>query len=165
MENLVARNSWERQLGESDKAYKAFILYRDAGLDRTLKDVAAMLNKSVQNISRWSIRWEWRDRVEAWDSHVEEIEQRETFKERVEYRKLSLQIAKDLATKAALGVQALKTVRADADGRECLAVKPTDLIRMLELSYKIQGELLGKANEDQVAKIEVHFGSTEDEEE
>ena len=158
-------NPWDRQPGESGKAYSGFLAYRDLGIERSLTKAAEKLTKRKQTLYRWFVRWNWRDRSDAWDREIQEAEERATIKERAEYRKLALQVAKDLAAKAALGVHALKTVRADADGRECLAVKPTDLIRIVELSYKIQGELLGRAEEDQVAKIELHFGSTEDEEE
>jgi len=153
---------WNRQRGESDKAYKAFLLYRDAGLDRTLKKVAEMLNKSVQNVGRWCVRWNWRHRLEAWDRHVQELEAHETIQLRLEHRRLSLQIAKDLATKAAQGVRALELVRVGTDGKEHLAVKPADLMRVIESVYKVQNSMLGKSDEDQVAKIEVVFGSTED---
>ena len=157
-------NVWDRQVGESEKAHAAFLVYRDLGLDRRLSHVAQELSKSKQLMQKWSMRWNWRDRVLAWDRHVAEIEERETIKERVEFRKMSLMVAKNLATKAALGVQALKTVRKGSDNEEYLSIKPADLIRILELSYKMQDSLLGHNDEDQVAKIEVIFGATEDEE-
>jgi len=156
--------AWDRRPGESDKAYKAFLLYRDARLDRTLKKVAEMLNKSVQNVGRWCIRWDWRQRVEAWDRHVEELEALETIQLRLEHRRLSLQIAKDLAKKVAQGARALEIVRVDTDGKEHLAVKPADLIRLMESVHKLQDSVLGRSDEDQVAKVEVFFGNTEDEE-
>ena len=31
---------WERQKGESDKAYEAFVTYRDMGTDRSIRAVA-----------------------------------------------------------------------------------------------------------------------------
>jgi hypothetical protein len=68
------------------------------------------------------------------------------------------------------GYEALQTVRTVKDPitneeKPQLAVKPGELRQMLETSYKLSKDLLGKADEDQVAKIEVIFGSTEDEEE
>jgi len=157
-------NPWDRQLGESGKAYSAFLAYRDLGIERSLTKAAEKVTKKKQTLHRWSVQWDWRDRSYAWDRQMQEAEERAIMKERAEYRRLALQMTKNLADKAARGVHAMKTVNVGADGKECLALKPAELIRIIELSHKMQRELLGNPEEDQVAKIEVHFGSTEDEE-
>ena len=157
-------NVWDRKLGESGQAYAAFRAFRDLGLGRRLSQVAQQLSKSKQLMQRWSMRWSWHTRAIAWDHHVEQMEEREMLRQRAEFRKLSLSTATNLAMKASLGVQALKTVSVGADGKEQLAIRVTDLIRILELGYKMQGELLGKNEEDHVAQINVIFGNTEDDE-
>lgn len=58
---------WGRRDDESIKAFEAFIKYRDMGVQRTLKQVAQDLSKSLQFIKEWSSRHEWVERVEAWD--------------------------------------------------------------------------------------------------
>ncbi len=51
---------WERQRGESAKAYEAFRTFRDVGPHRSLLGC-----RSIER--RWSYRWRWADRAAAWD--------------------------------------------------------------------------------------------------
>lgn len=62
---------WERQKGESAKAFEAFVLYRDAGASRSTAKVARELGKSKTLIDRWSGLWKWVPRVQAYDNHVD----------------------------------------------------------------------------------------------
>lgn len=59
---------WERQEGESSKAYAAFSVYRDQGEHRTVRTVAEALSKSEAIIKRWSSMHNWVERARAWDS-------------------------------------------------------------------------------------------------
>lgn len=59
---------WERQEGESSKAYEAFCVYRDMGADRTQQAVADQLTKSRTIVGRWAAEFHWVARTEAWDS-------------------------------------------------------------------------------------------------
>jgi len=63
---------WERLPGESAKAYEAFCKYRDMPPgERSLREVARRLGKSETLISRWSSRYRWVERVQAWDDEVD----------------------------------------------------------------------------------------------
>lgn len=62
---------WERQKGESGQAYEAFSLYRDKGLQRTVTAVVNELGKSRSLIDRWKVKWDWENRVRAYDNDVE----------------------------------------------------------------------------------------------
>ena len=57
--------AWERQEGESARAYEAFCLYRDLGPERSLAKVGQELGKSVSLMERWSSEHDWVDRVKA----------------------------------------------------------------------------------------------------
>lgn len=59
---------WDRQPSETAKAYEAFCVYRDMGLKRNVRAVAAHLTKSEQLIKGWSSRHKWPDRIREWDS-------------------------------------------------------------------------------------------------
>lgn len=59
---------WDRQDGETSQAYGAFCEYRDLGVDRSTRTVAQKLSKSDAIIRRWSSRWNWVKRAQAWDS-------------------------------------------------------------------------------------------------
>ncbi len=66
---------WEQQPDESAQAYEAARLYFSLGADRSQEAVSQKLAKSRQIISRWSIRWSWHDRADAYDRHLAGIEQ------------------------------------------------------------------------------------------
>jgi len=78
------RNLWEQQEDESEKAYGAFVRYRNMGRgSRGLELVATELEKSMTVIGRWNSAWSWRTRVMEWDreedrkkveEHWEELE-------------------------------------------------------------------------------------------
>lgn len=65
---------WDRIKGESEEAYRAFVAYRDLGVDRTLEAARQVLKKNsgyYRVIGGWSGRWSWVERVRAWDSHLQ----------------------------------------------------------------------------------------------
>src|SRR4051794_38377959 len=68
VEIIADRLPWERQDGESEQAYRAFLAFRDAGSGRTVTGVGTQLARSRQLCDRWAQRWVWRARVEAFDA-------------------------------------------------------------------------------------------------
>lgn len=62
---------YDRQAGESDKAFEAFVLYRDIGASRSLDTVAQKLAKSLPLIKRWSAQYGWVERVSAYDDYLD----------------------------------------------------------------------------------------------
>lgn len=62
---------YDRQAGESDKAFEAFATYRDMGVNRSLETVAQKLNKSFTLMGRWSRQWNWVKRVGAYDDYID----------------------------------------------------------------------------------------------
>jgi hypothetical protein len=86
---------WDRQEGESTKAYRAFCIFRDLGPARTLVEAARRYGveqveagkrnargsqranrHSPGYIQRWYTRYHWRERAEAWDD-VQDLATRE----------------------------------------------------------------------------------------
>ena len=59
---------WERQDGESAKAYQAFCKYLDMGEKRSIRAVAQQLGKSATLMARWSSTWHWPDRVAEYEA-------------------------------------------------------------------------------------------------
>lgn len=62
---------WERQPGEPDRAWAAFQIFRDAGEDRQIG--LALGGRDPKQGSRWAYQWQWRQRVEAYDRHLDAI--------------------------------------------------------------------------------------------
>lgn len=69
----LVRAPWERQFGESRKAFAAFAIYRDLGDSRTIASVRKQGGKTPRLYERWSIRWEWQSRVNAWQAELDGI--------------------------------------------------------------------------------------------
>lgn len=65
---MAELDPWDRQPGETSKAYEAFSIYRDMGADRTVRATAEHLTKSEQLIKGWSGKNNWVARAAAWDS-------------------------------------------------------------------------------------------------
>jgi hypothetical protein len=65
---------FEQQPKESHKAFAAFSLYLSMGPQRSLADVAQKLAKSHTVIARWSAKFDWASRVQAYAAHMAIIE-------------------------------------------------------------------------------------------
>jgi transposase len=59
--------TWDRQPGETEKAFRAFVIYRDLGWKRSCTLVAKMLGKSTTLIYRWCGPGNWESRCEDFD--------------------------------------------------------------------------------------------------
>lgn len=64
---MPERRAWDRQEGETSKAYEAFRHYRDLGPLRRLDEVVGGHQRTVE---RWSTRYGWSARAVAWDDEV-----------------------------------------------------------------------------------------------
>jgi hypothetical protein len=87
--------TYDRQLGETEKAYAAFCLYRDLGVDRSLvltekKYYAAVaaqkgrITKNIRQIQLWSARYQWVSRVLDYDRDQQSILREHTTRKNIE---------------------------------------------------------------------------------
>ena len=85
-EHTEALRPWDRQPGESELAYHAFLAYRDSGVPRNLAATARALGKHEAQLYRWRGRHRWGHRLLAWDAAqgkaADETAQREWEKRR-----------------------------------------------------------------------------------
>jgi hypothetical protein len=58
---------WDRRREESAVAYRAFLIYRDLGAERTFVAAAQGLGKSASLLRRWAARHDWKERIWAWE--------------------------------------------------------------------------------------------------
>jgi hypothetical protein len=93
---------YDRLPGETVKAYDAFCAYRDMGVERSLRDLGEQLNKATTVVARWSVKYNWMERVSAWDTDQDYLMQKEAIKSRQkeyreqlsEFRRNHLQVGK-----------------------------------------------------------------------
>lgn len=62
------RDPWQRQPGESSKAYLSFVLFRDLGPSaRSITQVATQTGKNRTVPQRWATQFRWLERAQLWD--------------------------------------------------------------------------------------------------
>ena len=134
---------WERQKGESEKAYEAFSVYRDMGAERTIVAVVKQLEKSRALLDRWKDRWEWKERVRLYDNYLEKQAREKAVKDRKAMVDRQVKIAMQVQKKA---LEALEQLSVEAmtpkDIKEYIKMA-TDLERLnrsLEAAEKEKDE-------------------------
>lgn len=122
---------WERQDGESAKAFAAFLAYLQLGEKRSLRAVAQKLLKSYTLISRWSRTYQWVDRAAAYDTEQWKAEREKEKRDRERMRKRQLAIAEEYQKKA---FDAFKLLEASD-------MKPGEILRFFVEGAKLEREL------------------------
>lgn len=119
---------WERQFGESIKAFQAFATYRDLGDGRSLRLVSQQVGKSKALMDRWSSRWRWVERVKAWEHHRD-----------AEGRKAELKAIKDMRARHAQEAVALQTKALERlKVLDASALTPNDVLRFFVEAAKLE---------------------------
>lgn len=72
-------NPWDKQPKESTKAYTAYCIYQNMGLKRSLQKTAEKFysknTSNLRQISTWSSKFNWVERVGTWEREQENIKQ------------------------------------------------------------------------------------------
>lgn len=134
---IMKPEPWERQESESAQAFQGFALYRDMGAGRSLAKVAQELGKSKALMERWSVRWQWGQRAEAWDEELDRQLRRELTKGVVEMRKNHADIARAMLSKS---LEALQRIPIEKMG-------PKDIATMVDVASKLERISRGEATE------------------
>lgn len=119
---------WERQEGETQKAWEAFCIYRDLGADRSIAKVGKKLGKSAALMERWSAKYEWVSRCAAWDAEQDRIARQEQLKEIKKMRKRHAALASSMLIKAASALQNLPPEEISA----------SEISRMVDVASKLE---------------------------
>lgn len=91
---------WERQTGETEKAYAAFSIYRDMTDKRSIQAVCDETGKSYQAVYRWVTKYEWKERVRLYDNWLEHEAQKDVVAQRKKMIAQQLKIARAIQAKA-----------------------------------------------------------------
>lgn len=95
---------WDRQKGESYKAFEAFKLFLTIQ-PRTYTNVADKLDKSLTLIKRWAKEHNWRNRADAYDSELQRQALEKTADDYAAMIQRNIQVGKMLQIKAANAIQ------------------------------------------------------------
>lgn len=137
-------HDWDRQVGESARAYAAFIVYRDLGDSRSLAKVGQRWGRKPARslICRWSSRHAWVARVAAWDHHERRVaddarrEERLRLVREMEERHLAIAIA--FQSRIVASLQAVDPMR----------LSPSDMVGWLATAVKVERLALGVNTEN-----------------
>lgn len=128
---------WERQEGETPRAYEAFCAYRDMGPNRSINKTAQQLTKNRTTIAEWSTKYEWVKRVAAWDAEQDRIARQEQAEEIRKMRRRHSDVATAMIVKAARALNRMK----EED------IKPSDISRFIEVASKLERLSRGDTSE------------------
>lgn len=146
---------WERQKGESARAFEAFLVYLQMGPDRSIQAVSHKLAKSIPLIKRWSSDNNWVERCRAWDNYL----QQEAKKAAVaEVRRMNQRHAKMASAIQATAMQALQemgTSMVDPKNFAAIVKLATDLERQSLTAETVELDEEAKADEGVEVVIDV----------
>ena len=127
--------AWERQDGESGKAYEAFLAYRDMG-------AARRLGKSRALIDRWRRQWNWEERARAYDKELDRAAYEEALQAVREMSRRHIDMARQMQDKA---LEALSSLEPDA-------IRPKDIVAMAHEGVRIERDSRAQIVEDMMPK-------------
>lgn len=156
------RDLWERQGSESDKAWGAFVVFRDLPpRERTLPRMyfeitgkrigQGAAQKVSMHYQRYRARYKWDDRVAAYDRHMDDIWLKELEGQRVRARIETVDLGRALRQKAAEALQELRSVvyvTKTVDGQKVQvprsSLSATQIVRLAEVGVKLERMALGE---------------------
>lgn len=119
---------WERQRGETPRAYEAFGVYRDLGPNRSIAKAGRSLGKNKVTLEQWSVKYEWVKRAAEWDAEQDRVARQAQLDEIKKMRKRHADLATAMLVKAA---KALQRIPEDE-------IKAVDVSRMVETASRLE---------------------------
>jgi len=124
------KNLWERQPNETSKQYTAFCIYRDAGPERSISEVADKWSNSgaTSRLNEWSKKNHWVERATDYDEYIDTIKR---FKNEEAIIEMSERHARESQLFQDKAIERLKSL-------EISELKPQDLIKYYDIAVKIE---------------------------
>ena len=125
---------WEQQPGESAKAFEAFAIYRDMGVERSVRKVTQRLNKSLTLIGKWSSAYNWPERARAYDRDLDRQAHAQAVRDVRSMTNRHIRIAMQLQAKALEALEQLNVATLSPKMQLAFLAKATEIERMNRLS-------------------------------
>jgi hypothetical protein len=138
---------WERQPGESGRAFAAFVAYRDTGDSRSYTGVAQTLHKSRTLVARWGTRWRWQNRLSAWERNLE-------YERQVAHRKAVIEMNERHLTIAQQCQQKILGKLRSIGEQEINNLSVGDLAKLLAISVAVERSALGLSPSTKLTPVE-----------
>lgn len=138
---------WERQDGESAKAFEAFRVYRDLGPNRSIGkalNASKGSGASKDMFKTWSARWKWVNRAAQWDSYLDEQRRKETENEITKMNKRHAEQARIFQMKAMERIRNINMEEIDASQAIRFLAEGVKIERLaMGISDKVEHEITG----------------------
>jgi hypothetical protein len=146
----IETEEWDRQPFESMRAYSYFCLYRDTDqLERSVKKVAEKVGRSVRMMWDLSSKWDWLNRAEAYDLHMQRLKLAAQEKARIEMAERQAREGTTLQNIAMGGVKNLLDQTGQV--RKDVEITPSVIARLLEVGVKIERLARGEPTDNVAA--------------
>ena len=137
---------YERLDKETPKAFQAFRIYRDLGIDRTIAKVAEELGKHPNAVAAWSQKHNWTRRAGAWDRELDSVGLNAELSEVEEMHRRQAKLGRRLQE---LGMREIeRAIKIAEDNEEPLDVKETQ--KLVKLGTDL--ELLNRGEATEITK-------------
>jgi len=163
---VTDRDLWERQPGESDMAWEAFVVFRD--LDpgkRTIKHTYELVSGHTlerastphgdrvvpsMNFGRYCNQFHWRERAFAYDRYMDDKYRKELEASRVKARVETADLGRTMRRKAAEALAELKTIlyTRGPNGEITLksALTSNQIVKLAEVGVRLERLALGEGD-------------------
>ena len=134
---------WDRQPGETDEAWEAWLVYKDQPLPRSYRRAARHLNKSLTVIAKHGDRWGWQLRAARWDTEQQRVKDRAKLDE---LEKMGREQANALrAARVALDAPSRELIRRlteDPEGQFLRGIDVEELVRLVGTSARAMNRIV-----------------------
>lgn len=144
---------WERQPGETPRAWKAFVIYRDMGDERgvtKVRDVAGGAFKH-STLLDWADKHRWVERARAWDNYVDRRRQAAFLKEQEEMARRHITTGRKLQD---AGLAYVEEELAEPEQRKA-QMTATSALRFIDTGVALERKGMGADDEQKQADLNV----------
>jgi len=151
------RPIWERQPDETDKAWHAFLLYRELpGRERTYEEVTRRLQKRPgygKVLAEWAAKHGWRQRVNEYERHQLQEQQRIKLEEYARTQREMMLVATSMWKLAAKDLMRWHK-KIDKAKEDEPVLSPSDARALADAGMKLQQVLAGEPDSIQQQRHE-----------
>lgn len=153
LELSADRPPYERQPGEPDKAWNAFVLYRDLEGKRTLVEASKLYKQKYkvkggkpleQQFGQFSSKYLWRKRVEEWDRILDRRLREQRIHARAEMQRRHIELARSLQGIGALGARQLYAELKNRVAGGAIVLTAKELVALMDSGTKLERLNLGE---------------------
>ena len=142
---------WDRQVGETAPAHRAFLYYLAMGSSRRIVDLQDAVSHSRHVLGNWSKRYQWRKRADEYDIYNAIMLQKELDDEILVMKVRHMRLGAELQTQGKESLDARKPV--DIPVREGLS--------MIRTGHDIECNAVGEASTTEKQEIDADVKTTE----